>query len=156
MLVSGTVRNDPWYRLTVLPDTSAAVSSRNTCTRASGDHGCSGVNSTTRPPPETTVVPLTSSPFCATYSAPGTVAALSASVRYSTMLLPNATPDAPLPGRWLTTHGCCRSGCAPVLNWLVKSARAFPDRSSIPLVSTSVTTSSQGSVPPPRVSVRLS
>ena len=99
LLTSSTVRNDPWYSINALPNSSCAVSSRNTCTKESDCHGTSGRNSTTWPLLLTVVLPLTNAPFSDTYNASGTVNGLRGSSRYQTILVFKATLLAPLPGR---------------------------------------------------------
>src|SRR5207247_7381191 len=84
------------------------------------------------------------------------VDALSPSFRKSTMPVDVATPLAPLPGRCPTTDGRDVSKPEPVVNELVKSVSALPDRSCTALVATMVTTLEAGSVPPFSTTVRLS
>ena len=81
------------------------------------------MNSIDRPPPVTVAVPAFTTPSSDTTSAPGTVAASSASLTNSTTLLVRATPLAPFPGRCVTTLGCPTSKLGAVMKWLRKGAR---------------------------------
>src|ERR1039458_2028286 len=63
---------------------------------------------------------------------------------------------APLPGRELTTEGVEVGTCAVVVNWLVVSARAFPERSVIRWLAVIVMVAPAGSVPLVSTTVRLS
>ena len=139
-----------------MPPRSLAEASRNTCTSALGVHGLVGWKVRTCPLPTTWTLPATNSPFWDTRSAPSALAASTRSLRNSTSGVVSPTPYAPLPGRWPTTEGRDASRLPAVVNELLKSLSALPDRSWRPLVATTVITLSAGRVPPFRDTVRLS
>src|SRR5580704_15091712 len=107
-----------------------------------------GVNSMLCPLLPTVVVPVTRVPFCETNRAPVIEPAFMGALvdRVITELV--GTRVAPLPGRMLTTVGAEVKTCGVTVNSLVVFVRAFPERSVIRLVATTVMVAPAGKVEP--------
>ena len=104
----------------------------------------------------TFTVPATGAPLATTCTAPGTVAAFSASLENRVIGAFTGTRAAFGPGRWPISVGPVPVTADVTVNVLVKGVSALPERSCTPLVATAVIAPPKGSAPLPSNTLRLS
>src|ERR1035441_7057885 len=117
-----------------------------------------GVNWMLCPLPLMLVVPATTTPFCEMCRAPGSEPPFIGALVNRVITVLKGTKVAPLLGRMLTTVGAAFRTAGVVVNWLIVSARAFPERSVIRWVAATVMVAPAGKVElvELRITVRLS
>jgi len=126
---------------------SWAVVSRKTWTGVPSLRADPGVNSMLCPLLPMLMAPETSAPFCVMCRAPLIVPAFMGALVNSVITVLVGTTVAPLPGRMVITYGAEFETAAVVVNWLVVSASAFPERSVTRCVAVTVRVAPAGSVP---------